>query len=1508
MALKDELETIIRVHTEGFERTKAEIKSTQQSLDSLHGKTVPINIVQTGKYPIGVGTRFGSAGRATYDLVQQITAEEQRVLEMIRPSKAQIASQLSAPILAGTPTILRKGAPGLIAPMIAEMEQAEKAMTNFSNVVNSGFMQSATAMEQFSKNVTASTETIGQLEQKASAAAAAAMGIGLPPTTIGQLASASQAAKQVSNNMTNISTSATVAASSFETINKKFATNMIRKELTGLQRQLVLTGDVTGDIGNKIASLRTRFIDLGLGGSKSFDALIEKSQKLGKNATFLHRTFERMGRTIVAFFGVTAIFGGAGLFVRAIAEGIKFNETLERAKLGIASILTSQGEFTDATNRSVQGYTKLIAAQQLSGNVIRQLQKDNLETMATLEQLVTAYQQAAAFGLSKGYSPEQIRQYTVAMVQAGGAIGIQLDRMAEEVRSLMTGVIRPGQSLIAGVLGITSADYQKYKSDAAGWFNFIMDKLEAFREAGVESQKTFAGLISNLKDAFSIALGEGLEPFFEYAKSEMFGLQRNLVRWNDVTKKMEVNPNFIEGMKEVNNQLIGTIELIKDLCRLIANIPGMDFLSITLGAVSSILAYVIKKSADAEEELNNLITKGQMLKKEQWAGAPPLREPYKIDLPRWLKELNVKIMGYLDPQAAKEFDEFMSDLQKKGQLRITPVLDTSAINKDQFINTLLEQLDISSNLKDITEEQVKAIYEGLSSGQKKEIEKLSNVFVTEQKRLAEQDISTKPGGMFSTKSIDEYTKKLNTLRDSMLAWLGLLQYKITSKPTEAKESEINKQQAAIDKLIIATGHLSEENKKDVEELLKKPELLEKFNQLLLSQKVSIIDIIQSNKDLLDIGDQTLAQKIKELELIRVKQILSDSELQNQNEILKVWENIDEQLGLTKLKAESTAKIFENMANMQAPKFDRPKGLSNLEFIDQKLKSIKQNTNTETEVTKSERAVDDLRSKYADMTGDIEEQIRLLYKSLETDNIKLQIYTDLVNKQNQLALLQEMVAKAGPTASPEEKAITAEMTKRIELLEDEVQKLQKLSDQFDKTAKDVVDFEAAQKRASEASNIADLNYQLQQLVGSWEDVKNAEIEAVKVKAEIDKLGKDEKQKKLIDQITAANVSYLQAQKDLNFQILAEHGLIQTSLKFNQELADQYENLIPNAISTTTDAFQAFLEDLQKGTEKPFTKLLDNLRTGLNQIFTDIFKTKIKQVVIDVAKGGNIFEAIMGKNKNLLDIFGLGQKGINEVKLEGGCVPVVVKNWKTEVGATTSFGVGGAWGRTTEYPDIIGKLLEEANLHRMTTNWKYPSGTKSPLGNMEGISGITGEMGNIASNIPGGGGVGNILGNISNIFGSFASIAKILPELSKFWSWLTGLFGLIAFHEGGEIRLHKGGVGKLRPGEVLRILEVGEIVTRKESVNSETKPMLDYINAYGKVPYRPDNFRMHNGGSTSLAFKPDTAGVRASIKGTIPQKPAVVNVTLNIATPDASSFRRSERQIRDEVMRGIKEGIR
>lgn len=263
-----------------------------------------------------------------------------------------------------------------------------------------------------------------------------------------------------------------------------------------------------------------------------------------------------------------------------------FNSTLESANLSIATAFISSGRYIDdLTGKALEGQAALKAAQGDALRITEELQVANFQTIATLRQLTRAYQETLPVAMARGFDRQQVKEYTVAMVQAAGAIGMSLDQLAEETRSMLTGAINPRTSRIATVLGLRNEDVARYKGNADGLFNFLMGKLAAYKTAGLESQKTWAGVWSNTIDLFNQISAKVSEPIFETVKAELIDIADSIVTIDTTTNQINWNPEFMQGVQDTKAAITAIIAEVYRMSMLLDKIGG------TLTAIGALTTF-----------------------------------------------------------------------------------------------------------------------------------------------------------------------------------------------------------------------------------------------------------------------------------------------------------------------------------------------------------------------------------------------------------------------------------------------------------------------------------------------------------------------------------------------------------------------------------------------------------------------------------------------------------------------------------------------------------------------------------------------------------------------------------------------------------------------------------------------------------------------------------------------------------------------------------------------------
>jgi hypothetical protein len=218
-------------------------------------------------------------------------------------------------------------------------------------------------------------------------------------------------------------------------------------------------------------------------------------------------------------------------FQEVIDKGIKFNSTLEDARLGIAAVLK---QFNP------QEYKTFDQALTASGEAIDSLKQKALESPATFKELVSAFQAVSGAASSAGIPIQRQTDLIVLMSQTLAGIGIRSEQIIQESRALLTGNINQ-DAAAAKILEITSADITKAKAQGQ-LYEFLTQKMQSFAEAGKRGADTYTTKLSNLADAMEQVSAEASKPLFETLKEAIDSL-------NEAMK----TPEFKEGMQSAMN-------------------------------------------------------------------------------------------------------------------------------------------------------------------------------------------------------------------------------------------------------------------------------------------------------------------------------------------------------------------------------------------------------------------------------------------------------------------------------------------------------------------------------------------------------------------------------------------------------------------------------------------------------------------------------------------------------------------------------------------------------------------------------------------------------------------------------------------------------------------------------------------------------------------------------------------------------------------------------------------
>lgn len=300
----------------------------------------------------------------------------------------------------------------------------------------------------------------------------------------------------------------------------------------------------------------------GQGASASF-------ARFGGSLNEVRMSVARMTASITAAAAAIGALLGAGMGLRQfISAGVQFSASMETARIGIAAILTSTQKIVDAQGRQLEGAEKFAAATQLAASIQKDLQVINLQTAATTEQIVAAFQGILAPASAAGLTLEQTLETTKLMVQATSAMGLGLQQAVQEARDLLTGSIDMNSQL-ARSLGITNEQVKLWKEQGI-LFEQLQERLRGFELAGKQTQETWAGVVSNLKDAVSITSAEAFRPLFDFLKQIFKDIAASLVTVEE--GQIRVNQRVVEFGHALATVIIPLLKGVEAIVKGIAGV------------------------------------------------------------------------------------------------------------------------------------------------------------------------------------------------------------------------------------------------------------------------------------------------------------------------------------------------------------------------------------------------------------------------------------------------------------------------------------------------------------------------------------------------------------------------------------------------------------------------------------------------------------------------------------------------------------------------------------------------------------------------------------------------------------------------------------------------------------------------------------------------------------------------------------------------------------------------
>ena len=675
------------------------------------------------------------------------------------------------------------------------------------------------------------------------------------------------------------------------------------KELSNLQRASINDTRLEIDTKKKIIAMENE--------------VANSKDKTEKSTSNLANTTIRYLRWAGTIAGV--VYAGKRAWDATVGSGIAVNKIIENNTYGIAALISANTQMVDSFGKTLSPIEKFTMGQTHAKKVIAELRTESTKTAATFPQLLEIFQQGIGKTLSMGdafgATTEQIEQNTIKLASRmsnfANAIGMPMDRVKEEMRSLVSGNAST-DSLISTIIFGSPGEANKAIKEAEGKVNGVAELLDRkFKPFDILADtKTFDKSVLAVQDAWSRAMGDMVE------KSGAF---------KDITNIFyELSTDIIGNTDDIVKAFDSFYDISKSV------VSSLDEIAIGVAAFTVLKAFpnpftLWVTGATAAFGLFDLLNEEIIKMQHGGKTQAEFNAQIKAQEDKWtsLDETHARITKNIEDRTKKQ-----QTLQKavgiyEGQGLDATKLKTelSKVTKElEDYNTALESIN---PYKQTTDQVAK-----FTADQKQAGELIANRKIdTERMKEDEKDLLNLQGNIAKYK--DEITKKEKIRTDVAIQLKKAEEAQAQAVKLNGKENIAIAADIAIykkdlqtqDKLIAETQRkINEENQKDSEQSFKKAESLlnkkKEINKEESANKAVMLEIsmLQSGQ----VDEERLKISLSELKLkgmIEEKNNLIDGYDKN----VLIRDILKEQLNLQKLKND------EELKQKKQYKFDQISG-------------------------------------------------------------------------------------------------------------------------------------------------------------------------------------------------------------------------------------------------------------------------------------------------------------------------------------------------------------------------------------------------------------------------------------------------------------------------------------------------------------------------------------------------------------------------------------------------------
>lgn len=267
----------------------------------------------------------------------------------------------------------------------------------------------------------------------------------------------------------------------------------------------------------------------------------------GSLAGMMSKAASQILAVVAAYKTLTGVFS-------MLNTGFRYNEQLEKAQLGIASVIAATMNLSDAQGKILEGQEKFTAAQQMSVEMAKALDVASMQSPAGYVDLLSSFQRLLAPATQLGIKWQDTLDITIKMSNVLSSLGLEMDRLGMETEAILTGK-NLTNSQVAMRLGLT-------KEELASWgqgeklLAAFQKRFEAFKYAGLAVEDTMEAVREYYNDVLANASGDAVSGLWDSMKASMLEVAEAFYMIDEETQKFRKTDEW-EALSTVLNN-IGT--------------------------------------------------------------------------------------------------------------------------------------------------------------------------------------------------------------------------------------------------------------------------------------------------------------------------------------------------------------------------------------------------------------------------------------------------------------------------------------------------------------------------------------------------------------------------------------------------------------------------------------------------------------------------------------------------------------------------------------------------------------------------------------------------------------------------------------------------------------------------------------------------------------------------------------------------------------------------------------